>query len=301
MKNLKPTTPLIDIIAPASLVSEKNLKIALKLLALMGFRTRLKGTTKTSSFFAQSQEACAKNINKAFLSSDSKIVWALRGGYGSQRLLPLLDKLNYKKWKKKLFIGHSDVTLLHDWIHHNLSWPTLHFPVLIALSETSATSRKQLQLFLNQAVSVEFKNLTVLNPAARFNHTKRARISGGNMTVIQHQIGTPWNRSRKNHILFLEDNANETPYRIHRTLWQMEQSGVFKGVKALIFGQWPERQSQIIKEVLKPFAQNQAFPVIIGLPCGHKKENKPLPLWTPARLSIKGSQAQLQIPLKSFK
>lgn len=298
----KKTLPIVDIIAPASAVSKKECQLAITKLKSMGFQPRIKNIKPASlPFFAQEEKQCVKHLIQALMSADSKIIWALRGGYGTQRLLPQLDKIKNNKFHKKLFIGHSDTTTLHDWIHQNLSWPTLHFPVLKELPHLPLSSFKQIHHYLNQKPSsLLFKNLKVLNPNNKFKKIISSKISGGNMTAIQSLLATPWQISRKNQILFLEDNANESPYRVHRTLWQLEASGVLKNTKALIFGKWVKDETQMIKKVLKPFAQKMSFPVITGLPCGHIKNNSPLPLWTPSVLTIKGFKAQLQVRSHQF-
>lgn len=288
---------IIDIVAPASQILKKDFNRVLKEVSRLGFKPRFKGSLSTDSFFAQEELTASRNFSRAFLTRDSKIVWAIRGGYGSQRLLPLLDKSHYKKWNKKVFIGHSDTTFLHDWIHQNLQWPTLHFPGLFNFSELSLDSKKQISLFLQNKLrtNIQFKNLKLLNPKSKFKKQYSGKISGGNLTIIQNQIGTPWHFSRKNQILFLEDNNNEHPYSIHRALKHLKVSRTFQGVKAIVFGSWMEKEKEIMQQVLIPFAKEMPCPVLTGLPCGHTRKNKVLPLWTPARLHIQKNRASLEV------
>ena len=283
---------IVDIVAPASAVSSTDLKKSLQFLKKMNLKPRLRGSMRGFSLFAQSESEAFENFRKALWAKDSSLIWSLRGGYGSARVLKYLDSLKKAPAVKKIFIGHSDVTVLHDWIHQKLHWPTLHFPVLREMLFTSLSSQKKFIKLMSDFSQITFSNLKVLNKQK--NKKIISQVTGGNITLIQSAIGTPWNFSRKG-ILFLED-VNEQPYRIHRALWQMTESGVFKKVRAVIFGRWQKEYSkEVIQQVLKPFAKKVSFPVLMGLPCGHGRINDPLPLGTKAELNFKKGRALLEV------
>ncbi|MDE0151347.1 MAG: LD-carboxypeptidase [Bdellovibrionales bacterium] len=283
---------IVDIVAPASSVSVEDVKRSLKFLKKMNLKPRLKGPIKGSSLFAQSDSVAFENFKRALWAKDSFLIWSLRGGYGSTRLLKFLSALKKAPEVKKVFIGHSDVTVLHDWIHQRLQWPTLHFPVLREMLLTSVSSQKKFNQLISGSSQVSFSNLKVLNKQK--NKKIISQITGGNITLIQNTIGTPWNVSRKG-IFFLED-VNEEPYRVHRALWQMKNSGVFKKVRAVIFGRWQkEYNNKMVQQVLKPFAREVSFPVLLDLPCGHGKVNDPLPFGTRAELNFGKGKAFLKV------
>ncbi len=287
-------SPVVDVVAPASTLSQVELKRALEFLKKINLTPRFRGSVKNSSLFAQSDRMAFENFKKALQAKDSCLIWSLRGGYGSARLLKSLDALKVHPPIKKLFIGYSDMTVLHDWIHEKFRWPTLHFPVLKKMPFTSVSSINKFKKLVSGLSQVTFSNLQILNKK-RFLHKKIiSQITGGNMTLIQSAIGTPWNISRKG-ILFLED-INEKPYQVHRALWQMKQSGVFQNVRAVIFGKWQKEYSKnIIHQVLKPFAKEVLFPVFVELPCGHGRISDPLPLGTRAELSLEKGRGLLQV------
>lgn len=290
--------PIVDIVATASPASKKEIQHGEAFLKHLGCQPRLCGVFRSSSLFAQNESSCFKNLKKALLSADSQAVWSLRGGYGSQRLLPYLDQIKAAPKRRKVFIGLSDATVLHDWIHHHWRQPTLHFSVLSKMQQTSANSKKMFQqLFLGAAKYQKFSRLKLIHSPRSLEKKKKiiSSVTGGNLTMIQSSIGTPWNFSRKNKILFLED-VNEKPYQIHRALWQMRQSGVFQGVRALIFGKWEKAIDKEVKtQVLAPFARQCAFPVFLDLPCGHHAENLPLPLGAKAELAVEKDRGFLKV------
>jgi len=270
----------VDIITPASSASREELQWSLKFLKSLDLKPSFKGGFSKNSFFAQEDKLSAKIFQESLQNQETKIIWSLRGGYGSQRLLCFLKKRPQRS--KKIFIGSSDVTVLHDWIHHHLNWPSLHFPVMSKLKQTSSLSHQKFKNLIQKKIKfVEFSGLKLLNKKKNFKDII-SKITGGNLTLIQTSIGTPWNFSRKNKILFLED-VNQKPYTLHRALWQMKWSGVFKGVRAVIFGEF-DLMTQ--KRVIQVFAQQCSFPVLYGLKCGHGRVSDPLPLGTRAELKV---------------
>ena len=299
---IKTNSFLVEVTAPGSPVLSSKLKKSLSFLKKLGFQPRLRGPLESSrgSLFAQDGKLAFNNFKKALFSKDSRIIWCLRGGYGSQRLLSFLDQMKVKPKTMKLFIGSSDATVLHDWIHQNLSWPTVHFSLIADLENLSRSSLKSFRsLIFDFEKKQVFSGLKILNFKNTFLNKKiLSRITGGNLTMIRSQIGTSWNVSRKNQIVFLEDNANEKPYAVDRSLRQLWDSGVFKGISALIFGQWllPKKSMAVLsKEVLEPFSKKCEFPVLLNLPCGHGRVNHPLPLAEKAELTLRKSNSFLEV------
>ena len=285
---------IVDVVSPASPPIEKEIKNSFLILKKMNFIPRFIGSHKKHfPFFAQNETESYSNFKKALWAKDSSYVWAMRGGYGSQRIIKKLTQLKTKPPCQKLFIGHSDVTVIHDWIHQHLKWPTLHFPNLASLPSLSSSSLKKLQNILSDQKPIQFSSLKLINKKFPVGGIK-AFLTGGNLTLIQSSIGTPAFVPRKNQILFLED-INIKPYQVHRALWQMAEAGVFQKVRAVIFGRWVEYDHAILKEVLKPWSNLQSFPVFVNLPCGHARINDPLPLGIKAQLQFKNKLFTLQV------
>ena len=242
----------VDIITPSSTASRRELQEGMKLLKEWGLNPCFKGGFLKGSFFAQEEKKASQIFRQSLLDKKTKVLWSLRGGYGSQRLPHYLTRIQIHSLTKKIFIGYSDATILHDWIHQNLSWPSLHFPVLSKVSSLASSSKTKFKNLIQKKIDyIEFFNLKLLNPNRSFKNII-SRMTGGNLTLIQTSIGTLCNSSRKNKILFLED-VNEKPYALHRALWQMKESGVFKGVRAVIFGEF---DLEIRKKGFKTFLKS---------------------------------------------
>lgn len=320
------SSSLIDLVAPGSPVTLEQIQEAVKQVESLGFRARVpsvsdlpflfmagqssKGAAAQLSFsnVISSSESIVKkkilskkfqHLKKALMSPDSEAVWCIRGGYGSQKLMPFLMKMK-RPVKPKPFIGYSDATVLQMFLNLKWKWPVLHFPVLIHLKDCSSASLKRFQNLLAGVQREQiFSTLKLLS--TKYTGSKKiiSYLTGGNLTLIQTSIGTHWSHSFKNKILFLEDTG-EVPYRLDRALWQMLNAGVFKGIKALILGDFiysgPKNSKYETKKVFQSFADEVPFPVVEGVPCGHGKRKEVLPFMTSCRLHIQpAGKAQLHI------
>ena len=281
---------VIDLIAPAGPVSKIQVQKAQQFVEKLGFKARVLLAQKPFFLFSDTDRQRFLFLKKALLSSSSQALWCLRGGYGCQRLMPFLMKMPKPK-TFKWFIGYSDTTILHNFFNLKWKWKSLHFPVLVDAPPLSSQAVGNLKKILTGSLKqMVFKNLKLLNKAHLKNKLEKESIlTGGNLTLIQTSIGTPWQFSFKNKIVFLED-VGESAYRLDRALWQIKSAGIFKGVKALVLGDFldsSKKSSQAIKKVLANFAGAVDFPVLAGVPCGHGSKKEALVFGSPARISAK--------------
>ena len=119
----------IGYIAPAGCVDENKIKPAINVLEKEGLKVVLGESCKSKyGYLAGTDEVRANDINQMFDNKEIKGVFAVRGGYGSARIL---NKINYKIIKKnpKLFIGYSDVTALHIAFNQICNLITIHGPM----------------------------------------------------------------------------------------------------------------------------------------------------------------------------
>ena len=296
------SSSLIDLVVPGSPVTSEQIQEAVKQVEQLGFKARIPSNSdlrfllaskkvnlseiSSSDFFLNKK---FQHLKTALTATDSKAVWCIRGGYGSQKMMPLLLKMK-KPVKPKLFIGYSDVTVLQVFFNLKWKWPVLHFPVLVHLKDCSSSSLQRFKKLVKGSLQQQsFLNLKVLNQKYTGSKKINSRLTGGNFTLIQSSIGTPWAGSFRNKILFLED-IGEAPYRLDRALWQMLNAGVFKGVKAVALGDFTasglKNNRSEIKEVFRSFAARVSFPVVEGVPCGHGKKKEALPFMVSSKLII---------------
>ncbi len=289
----------ISIIAPASAAPLKNLNQGLDWLNQNDLEFDLpKNLLKPKLFFASSVETQVDHIKQA-LKSEAEYLWCLRGGYGSARLIPFLEKMKKPKNKKTL-MGFSDITALHLFFNQVWKWPTLHSRVLSQMDpQNPHEDNKQYQnFFAGKLKSVEYKGLIPFNAAAKKNSEISATLTGGNLRILETSIGTSWELKADNKILFIED-VGERGYSIHRMLTHLAQAKIINSkVKAIILGTFTEGLEKDgtdrTQEALKAFALESNIPFYTGLPCGHGPINYILPFGTKAVLNT-GVRAKLKV------
>ena len=95
-------------------------------------------------------------------------------------------------------------------------------------------------------------------------------------------MGTQFFPALDGAVLVLED-VNEPPYRVDRMLNQLAMAGVFDRVAGVVFGEFvdcePERETEgCIEDVIDDFVARVSCPVFCGLPYGHGKARRVLPI-----------------------
>ena len=241
-----------------------------------------------------------------------KLIWALRGGEGSADIIPFLEKklnrsgnshIAHLNHQTKSLVGFSDITALLIYLSQRFHLPVIHGAVArqLALKEVNAKTSQLTLDYLFKNKCIYLNDLKPFNAAAKKIKTIRAKIIGGNLSLIEISIKDVWEIKAKNKILFLED-VHETPHAIFRTLKYLKRIGAFDSIRALIFGEFigelkkqrTKNQRSAIQKVLKTFAQECAFPVLQTHLIGHGKNNYPIAFST-AQLTLAGNRAFLSV------
>ena len=185
---------VIDVVAPASACSPEALAAGVAVLEGWGFRPRVPpGLFERSGIVAAPDASRHRALGRALRSADSRVVWCVRGGYGSQRLLPRLAREAVPA-PRKLLVGFSDLTALHVFINQHWGWPTLHAATLADLGSGRLSQRSlgELRRMVAGRTSRFSVRLRPLNPAARRARLVGGGLVGGNLKTIQALVGTPW-------------------------------------------------------------------------------------------------------------
>ena len=289
---------LIDVVAPGMRPKPGTLKRAKDLTRSLGLRVRFEKLTGSDLLCANTRELRFKNLKKALLAKDSKMVWCLRGGYGSLHLLEALKNMKKPK-RRKLFMGLSDITSLHTFFLQHWGWSTLHGCNMDYLAAEKAT-KAELVRFKKVLFGVTENlgySLKPLNKEALKVKKIQASVIGGNLTTLQSGFGTDFQVDGKGNFLFMED-IGERAYRIDRMLEHGKQVGLFKKTKAVIFGPFVDCKEpgsrNLIPRLLKQFADSIKCPVFSGLVSGHGPNQHPLPFGTKAKI-FGGPKAEIVI------
>jgi muramoyltetrapeptide carboxypeptidase len=279
-RSLKPGDS-VAIASPGAHLTEEgrsHLKQAVSALERMGYRVKAApGSSRRKYYFAGSDHERAEELMALFADDEVRAILCARGGYGSQRIVPLLDSRVIRR-NPKLFVGSSDITVLLVYLMEACHIVPFHGPnVATEQFVGGALHRTQAGLSgaLDRGIPAEVPVCRSLKPGIR-----RGKLKGGCLSLLVTTIGTPYEIDLEGAILFIED-LNEPPYRIDRMLTHMRQAGKLGGLGGLVLGEMGACQGQDgvdLDVVILDLFQDQEVPIIAGFPSGHGKVNLTIPL-----------------------
>jgi muramoyltetrapeptide carboxypeptidase len=242
---------------------------------------------RRTGYLAGSDAERAADLNTLFTDPEVKAIFALRGGYGSCRLLPLLDYAAIRA-NPKPFLGYSDITALHHALLVQAGLVTYHGPNANEAFQPGNEAALRRALIDPVRESCLFPRETGAGNAIRCEVPGRARgrLLGGNMTCLLRLIGTPYAPDFTGAILFLED-IGEKAYRIDGMFTHLRLAGVLDQIAGLVLGRFDhtdvEEQARIAT-LLHEEAARIAKPCLSHAPIGHFPEQTVVPIGTQAEL-----------------
>ena len=299
MKSLMKLNPIppgagIRIIAPASFAKQERVDLGIAALQRLGYAPRLAGNAHARGplFFAGTAEQRVADIHAAFADPEAHIIMSLRGGYGSNYILPSLDLELIQKYPKPFF-GYSDLTGVQLRLLDETGLPAFHGPMAAAdfyLEDGVHLPSFQAALAAEPYSIGAPEGLRVLKSG-----TARGTLYGGCLSILVSLLGTPWEPRTEGKLLFLEDTGAK-PYQIDRMLWQLRHAGKFDGVTGIVFGEMldcasPGTAPEFLEQVIATFFDNFDGPIAIGLRSGHvSRQNVTLVFGTTAELNLASHQ-----------
>ncbi|MDP4266437.1 MAG: LD-carboxypeptidase [Bacteroidota bacterium] len=276
----------IGIISTARKISKSELKPAIKLFEDWGLNVVTgKNIFNSCNQFAGNDEERASDLQDMLDNDDIKAIICARGGYGTVRIVDLINFNNFIN-KPKWLIGYSDITVLHSHIQ-NLGVETLHAIMPVNINKASAYAIETLRKALfGEDLKYEVK-------ANIFNRTGEANgtITGGNLSVLYSIAGSRSEVDFKDKILFLED-LDEYLYHIERMLINLKRRGIFRQISGLIIGGMTEMHDNTIPfgndayEIINDIVSDYNYPVCYNFPAGHIDDNRALILGRDISLKV---------------
>lgn len=272
----------IGIIAPASPADPEEQERALQLFSEFGYKMKLGNSiTQQYGYLAGSDWVRADDVNRMFADPEVDAIFCMRGGYGTPRILDLIDYRMIRR-NPKIFVGYSDITALHIAIQRKVRLVTFHGPMILEL----AKHPDSLSWF------TLFQHLTNPYPLGRYEEplekypivegTAKGRLIGGNLSLLTATLGTPYEVETKGKILFMEE-VGEEPYRIDRMLTQLRLACKLQRAEGIIFTECTdckpenEKKSLTIRQILDDIIKPLGIPSYYGLKVGHTQPNLTLP------------------------
>ena len=263
----------IAIVSPASPFSREEFDRGVSELRRLGYNPTYDEDVfaRSGTYVSGAAEVRAAAFSRAWSDPSIAALIAVRGGYGSVQVLPLLDQELIRR-TPKLFIGYSDNTSILSWLTCRCGITALHGPMIegrLAKGTEGYDAASMLAFMQNGAGrALSPDGLAVIRGGEA-----AGPLFGGTLTQLTASLGAPYAFDPPaGCVLFLED-VNERPYRLDRMLTQLRLAGILSRARALIFGEMrgcDEANGQpCALDVVRAFAHDCEGPVITGFPSGH--------------------------------
>lgn len=287
----------IGIVCPAGYMPLEKADTCIDTLQQWGYKVKT-GKTLGNQFhyFSGTDEERAADL-QAMMDDDSvKAILCGRGGYGMSRII---DRLDFKRFKKKpkWLIGFSDITVLHAHIYRQFKIATMHAPMAAAFNDGGADN--EYVLSLRKALKGDPSKYTcgphAFNRAGKAN----AELIGGNLSLVAHIIGTPSAFDAKGKILFLED-IGEYIYNVDRMMLQLKRSGMLSQLAGLVIGGFTDMKDTTIPfgtdvlSAIHSHIKEYNYPVCFDFPVSHDTDNVALKVGVMHELVVAKNKTSLK-------
>ena len=243
------------------------------------------GAHPRASYLAADDAVRARDLEDAWCDDAVAGVFALRGGYGSVRVLDLLDVERMRAARPKPLYGSSDVTALHEWLREELgvgSWFTPMVGSGSLLDDAEATASLRVAVL----EGLEGRRWSARAASVLVPGTATGTLVGGNVSLLAMTLGARRRRPLDNRgTLALLEDVHEETYRLDGYLTSLLRAGWFDGVVGIALGGWEDcsplaEVEALCQELLGPLG----VPMVSELGFGHGPAAHSLPLGRPGTL-----------------
>lgn len=287
----------IGIIAPSRKMNPDEIKAAIHIFENWGLQVSLgKNLFKEDHQFAGTDAERAEDLQSMLDNPEIKAIVCARGGYGTIRILDLVDYSAFLK-NPKWIVGYSDITALHVHLNQNLKVKSIHgiMPINFPVDLTETESIKTLK----RALFEEENTYEIENHHFNRKGKVKGELIGGNLSVLYSLAGTKFDVDTDGKILVLED-LDEYLYHIDRMMMNLKYGGKLDKLKGLVIGgmtkmndneiSFGKKAYEIIHDAVKDFD----FPVCYNFPTGHIENNLALVFGKETELEIKENKVFLK-------
>lgn len=303
----------IGLVAPAGFVADRfgidELGATVRAMGLVPkFAPNL---LERHGYLAGTDEVRASALNAMFRDRQVRAIFAVRGGWGCERILPMLDFRPLSE-DPRLVIGSSDITALLLAVAARTGCPSVHGPNVASSWNSAAWDAFRKLVFdadmpaYSTGGGAEDRLVPRASRIRTFHPgTARGRLLGGNLSVLSALVGTPWLPDFTGAILFLEE-TNEAEYRIDRMLSQLALSGILGKAAGVIFGQCTNCANPgepygnfTVFEVLEHHLGSLGVPAFQGAQIGHIPGQISIPVGIEAEIDANTGTIRVLEPVVS--
>lgn len=279
----------VALVATSGPSPDKQINRSIELLTRWGLvpvlAEHLTDAHPRASYLAGPDASRAADLQAAWCDPGIDAVFCIRGGYGSVRILDLLDIAALQAAKPKPLYGSSDVTAVHEFWFEQLGAATWFTPML-ATGALLKDEAAQTSLHASIFEPWEGREYRGDASASIVPGVATGTLVGGNLSLLAMTLGATGRRPRPPgaYIGLLEDVTEET-YRIDGFLMSMLRSGWFEGMTGIALGSWLKcgklsKIRSLVEELLEPLD----IPLVWQLGFGHDDGAHSVPIGAPATL-----------------
>jgi muramoyltetrapeptide carboxypeptidase len=214
----------------------------------------------------------AEALQAAWRNPEVSGVVAVRGGYGSMQLLPLLDPAEARRAAKP-FVGYSDLTALLTFLTLQCGVVAFHGPMLAGRLGRGAAGYDRDSFERALCRREPLGELAPPSLEAIRKGDARGMLTGGTLTQLLASLATPYAFAPPPGCVLFLDEVGERPYRLDRMVTQLRQSGILGRAAAVVVGELPrcdEPSGQpSARAVVASLLADFPGPVLFGFPSGH--------------------------------
>ncbi|AFY31670.1 LD-carboxypeptidase [Calothrix sp. PCC 7507] len=287
----------VGLIAPAGIVDDEDIAAAQRSVSGLGLKVKLGAhILDRYGYLAGKDVDRAEDLNAMFSDRAVNAIIAMRGGWGCNRILPLLDYTSIRS-HPKILMGYSDITSLLLAINARSRLITFHGPVATSTWNQLTTDYLQRILFNGEAVTMQNLNIGDVQVELIAPGKARGKLVGGNLSVLSAMVGSPYLPSWNKSILFVEE-ISEDVYRVDRMLTQLKNAGILNQIAGFIFGQCTNCASgdepnftlmQVLQEHIIPLG----IPAWYGSMIGHIKDKFTVPVGAEVEINANAGTIQM--------
>ncbi|MCD7878898.1 MAG: LD-carboxypeptidase [Candidatus Gastranaerophilales bacterium] len=239
----------------------------------------------------ENDEDCANALHSAFLDKNIDAIICARGGYGTLRLINLID-WNIIRNNPKIFAGYSDITVLLNMIFQKTGLITFHSAM--PNGDFSQNIEEITKSSFFKTLCGKADSFKAVKPHVYKQGTANGRLWGGNLASLVSLCGTDFIPD-DNLILLLED-LNEPVYKIDRMLTQLFNIDKLKNnVKGIAIGEFQNIENiELLDEMLTDFSNKINIPLIRGFQITHGKIKDTFPIAVMAELDTTNSSITIE-------
>ncbi|HVE77495.1 MAG TPA: LD-carboxypeptidase [Gemmatimonadaceae bacterium] len=275
---------VIGVVAPSYSPRPGWLARGVKALERAGYGVMLDPEIEIMRRFQRVEdERRAENFMAMWVNPKVKAVIGGTGGYGAVRMLPHLEPEVFRR-NPKPFVGYSDITVLHLWLMRRAALRAFHGPTV---DDLIPSIRDPTMASLIAALTQPRPATRIGRELARVVRPGRAvgRLVGGNLSMVQQTIGTPYEIDTRGAILFLEETRDPMSV-VDERLVHLRAAGLLRGVRGVVFGQLSLDRSEEdeFEDFLLDLVSDLDVPIVMDFPAGHEVPNLTLPVGTEVEL-----------------